>query len=196
MNFSLKKFAVASALTVLATAAHASLVFTVTKQTDQKVVITGSGTLDGVPATKNPHLLSFDGLVNGLVNMQGQNVFVNSTMKLGLVPFNYAAAIGPDFEGYSLQGLPTVYAGNLPGFGPFQPGAELTGQLVLATFSKATFAPAGTIGDVLWGIQGNLHKVGTFEVARAGTDVPEPGSLALIAGGLLAAVAMRRARRS
>ncbi|MDB5917949.1 MAG: hypothetical protein JWR40_2183 [Massilia sp.] len=198
MKFFAKHLVATAALALLAvSSAHASLVFTVSAQSNKSVVITGSGTLDGPAATNNQYLFSFDGLVSGLSQYGGGNVFSSSTMMVGSTAVDFANLAGAGFgTNFSLHGNAIVYAGNVHGgYTPFHVGDTVTGQLVLdATNTSAVFANIGTTGDVEWGINGNLHRVGTWSVVDANA-VPEPASLALLAGGLLAAGAARRSRR-
>jgi len=199
MKFLFNKLVFAAALTLLATSsANAALTFTVETLSNKSVVITGSGTLDGVQADNNLNLFVFDGLVTNLSDLEGRNVFGSSTMKVGSVAVNFAHMVEASlWPSYSLNGKAIVYAGNPYGSSYFQLGDAVTGQLFLniSDETPAVFAPPGFTGDVEWGINGNLHKVGTFQMAQPSRDVPEPASLALLAGGLLAVGAVRRSRR-
>jgi hypothetical protein len=182
-------------------AAFGDVLLRLQRISDTEVLLVGSGALGTVFPADNLHALFLDDPYSDRpAPRASHSIYEDSGMHAGSFEFNFANVAG---SGIGDSFTNTIYIGRDVGVLPFPQipsNEELAGAMVLRLDVGESFKPIGATGDVYWGTTtGNIRGVlsGTWEMVVA-TPVPEPGSIALMTGGLLllAGVRFRRSTYS
>ena len=192
----LRRFLLAFLGAALISPAYAAVLFTIERIDDTHGRLVTTGTLGATaPTGSNGNILA---LTNPFATEPNTDpypedsvpVLAESELKVGGRSIDYAFAAPSAFDLFGDLTAGLYFGTN--DIAPFLAGALLEGYLDLELGAGATFAAAGSQGQVFWGVVDNPQLIGEWIIVDAA--VPEPGNLALGAIALAALLAARRRR--
>jgi hypothetical protein len=173
---------VAAGLLAAPMVTNALVILTIERISDTEAVISGSGNLGtSSPSGGNANLLLLvDPFAVDPAPATRQLVFGSSTMTLGGIAVDAAEVVGTNFAP-----IPVLLFGNTSS--DFAPNGGFAGSLRVNLGGTSTLLAVGSTGAVGWGNE----PAGTWQIV-APAAVTEPGTLALLALGLVGMALMRR----